>query len=404
VHLVCAATIAGCSSSGVGATPTIASPPVRASVVPAALSCQAPISTLPDANGVHGLYVWIHNFLPATELAAIRKYVIPDSTVCGASIVVLWSQVDRGPGVSPQFDFTSLNEAIYPWAKAGKPVNLLFAGASETGANDTATPTWVLAQAGSNAVPLISCPDPGAGQKVSAPAPVYWLPGYATPYRKLIRRVIAKFGNDPRIGYIRFGIGMGAEDYVQHGADGACAPNWAPYGLSATFWGAYSSRLVTFVASLHPAHQIMIALNNFAGDGAPGSKTAVPNVVAATAAAAGIGFGTLNLGAFGGAHVNQSCTLDTPFPPYWCNAFDSHAGAVPLMFQTITFSFNPEQPSVAPLGQLLGYAKTNHAQAFELYPDEWLGADDPSWPTYAAHHAYLAATLKAAALWTGGAP
>jgi hypothetical protein len=72
--------------------------------------------------------------------------------------------------------------------------------------------------------------------------------------------------------------------------------------------------------------------------------------------------------------------------------------------ETITYSFNPAMPGIAPLGQLLAYAKTNHAQAFELYPDEWLGADDRAWPTYAAHHVYLARTLRAAAAWVGSAP
>jgi len=401
--LACLAILAACASS-VGTTPALSGAGIPLTLAPATRTCLTPNPKLPDPDGTHGLFVWIHNFLPASELAAIQQYVLPDKTVCGASIVVLWSQIDKGPAAKRQYQFSVVQKAIAPWAAAGKPVNLLFAGASETGANDTATPAWVLAQTGSNAVALVSCPNPGMGQGVSAPAPVYWQPGYATPYRAFIAAVIKKYGSDHRIGYMRFGIGMGAEDYVQHGADGACASDWAPYGLSASFWGTFSSNLVSYIASLHSKRQIMIAINNFAGDGAPKSKTAVPNVVAATATAAGIGFGTLNLGAFGGAQVNQSCTLDTPFPPYWCTAFDTSAGKVPLMFQTLTFSYNPAQPSIPALGKLIGYARTNHAQFFELYPDEWLGADDPAWPTYAAHHVYLAKRLGDAAAWAGGAP
>jgi hypothetical protein len=206
----------------------------------ATASCQAPIASLPDPNGRHGLYVWIHNFLPASEQAAIDKYVVPDPTACGASIVVLWSQIDKGPSAKQQYHFETIEQAIAPWAAVHKKVNLLFAGASETGATDTATPAWVLAQTGSNAVPLVTCSDPGEGQGVSAPAPVYWDPGYATPYRAFAAAVVKKYGNDGRVGYMRFGIGMGAEDYVQHGADGACASLWAPYGLSASFWASYT--------------------------------------------------------------------------------------------------------------------------------------------------------------------
>jgi hypothetical protein len=402
--IACAASLAACSSS-VGASTSQAIPVIPASLAPAAASCLSPISTLSDPNGTHGLYVWIHNFLPASEQAAINKYVIPDPTACGASIVVLWSQVDNGPGAATQYDFTSIEKAIGPWAKAGKPVNLLFAGASETGTNDTATPKWVLAQTGSNAVPLVSCPDPGASQKASAPAPVYWDQGYATPYRAFIAQVMKRFNNDPRIGYMRFGIGMGVEDYVQHGADGACAPTWAPYGLTGfAYWAAFSKDMVAYIKSLHPKKQIIIAINNFAGDGAPDSPNAVPNVVASAAAPRGIGFGTLNLGAFDGAHIDEPCMQDKPFPPYWCRAFNAHKGVVPLLFQPITYAFNPDMPAVAPLGQLLAYAQTNQAQVFELYPNEWLGADDPQWPTYAAHRAYLAKTLQAAAAWVGGFP
>jgi hypothetical protein len=400
VLVACAVGLAACSPHAIAAATLPSTQPVVLSP-----SCQAPISTVPDPNGAHGLYVWIHNFLPESELKAIREYVVPDPTACGASVVVLWNQVDNGPGAPQQYDFSSVERAIAPWARAGKPVNLLFAGASESGKKDLATPAWVLAQTGKNAVPLVQCPNPGMSQKASAPAPVYWYPGYATPYRAFIAQAVKTYGADSRIGYIRFGIGMGVEDYAQHGADGACAPVWKPYGLTGfSFWAAFSSDLVAYVASLHPAHQVIVAINNFAGDGAPESAKAVPNVVASAASANGIGFGTLNLGAAQGAQINEPCTQDKPFPPYWCGAFDAHQGVVPLLFQPISYSFNPDFPTLAPLGDLLAYAKTNHAQVFELYPDEWLGANDPGWSTYAAHHAYLARTLKRAATWAGGFP
>ena len=402
--VACLMGLTACSSS-VGAAPATTMPVVPAFVPPAAPSCQSPISSLPDPNGTHGLYVWIHNYLPASELKAIRDYVIADPTACGASIVVLWSQVDRGPGSAKQYDFSSVEGAIAPWASVGKPVNLLFAGASEAGKRDLATPAWVLAQTGKNAVPLVECPNPGMSQEASAPAPVYWYQGYATPYRAFVAEVVKTYGADRRIGYVRFGIGMGVEDYVQHGADGACASTWQPYGLTGfPFWATFSRDMVAYIASLQAQHQVIVAINNFAGDGAPDSPKAVPNVVAGAAAPRGIGFGTLNLGAFHGANINEPCTEDKPFPPYWCRAFNAHQGVVPLLFQPITYSFNPDQPTVPPLGKLLAYAKTNHAQVFELYPNEWLGADDPAWPTYAAHHAYLAKTLKGAAAWVGRSP
>jgi len=76
----------------------------------------------------------------------------------------------------------------------------------------------------------------GAGQSVGPPTPVYWEAGFEKPYRAFIKAVVAKYGGDPRIGYMRFGVGPGAEDFVAHGADGACFSKWKAYGLSARSW------------------------------------------------------------------------------------------------------------------------------------------------------------------------
>ena len=183
-----------------------------------------------------------------------------------------------------------------PWIAAKKIVNLLFVGTNEVGKTDNATPPWVLAQTGSNHVDLVPCPDPGGGVVVP-PTPVYWEQGYATPWHKFITAVIEHYGTNPNVGYMRFGLGAGAEDFPQHGADGNCFAAWQPYGLSAKFWAQFSARLTGFIAAAarrqHSTVQQIVALNPFSD---PAQPFDVANEVAKVAAADGVAFGTENLG------------------------------------------------------------------------------------------------------------
>jgi hypothetical protein len=196
---------------------------------------------------------------------------------------------------------------------------------------------------------------------------------------------------------MRFGLGAGAEDFPQHGADGACFSEWQKYNLSATFWAQFSGGLVRYIASQRARYgasvQQLVALNAFSDPSAPYD---VASDVAGVAWRNGIGFGTENLGSGNYGSVVEPCSKNQP-PPYWCRAFDTHAGTVPLEFQPINFTLQPGV-KIAPLPELLPYALYNHAQLFELYPQEWLTADDPSFSTYAKHHVAWKAALTKAAL------
>jgi hypothetical protein len=363
----------------------------------AAATCKKPAPGVSDPAGVHGLMVWIDSLDELKNVPAILKYLPQDPNLCGASIVVEWSRIDNGPGAARQYNFAPIEAAVKPWAAAGKRVNLLFDGVNEVGPGNTATPPWVLAQSGSDKVDVVSCPNPGGGQNAGPPTPVYWERGYSKPWQAFIRATIAHYALDGRIGYMRFGVGAGAEDFPQHGADGACFPAWQAHGMSASFWAKYSTSVVRAIArdtlETYSRVQQLVALNTFDDTTAPFN---VPDAVAHVAAANGVGFGTENLGAGNYGTVAVSCVKNSPVP-YWCNAFDMHAGTVPLEFQPISWTLNPAFPKLAPLPQLLPYAMTNHAQIFELYAEEWLTADDPKYPTYNAHHTAWKRALTAAA-------
>jgi hypothetical protein len=390
--LLLLAGLTGCGSPGaVGALPAAGQ---AASFLgdSAMASCTSPAPRAADPDGVHGLMVWVHSTDETTKQPAILKYLAKDPNLCGASIVVLWSGIDKGPKAAQQYDFKVIEKAIQPWIAAGKIVNLLLDGTNEVGPTDTATPPWVLAQTGSNHVDLVPCPNPGSGS-VGPPTPVYWEPGYSNPYRAFIHAIIRRYGTDPHVGYIRFGLGAGAEDFPQHGADGNCFPAWQKYGLSAKFWAQFSSNLTEYIAEeaqhKHATVQQMVALNPFSDPSAPYD---VANAVAETAATNGVGFGTENLGSGNYGSVVEACTDSQ----YWCEAFQTYAGKVPLEFQPINFTLQPGT-HIAPFPKLIAYAMYNHAQIFEIYPQEWLTADDPYFTTYAAHHtAWKAAFNKAA--------
>ena len=397
VGLALALVVSGCSASPAVAVSALPVAPAHAAGA-GSPSCRQTAPKAADPDGVHGLMVWIDSVDETTANPAILKYLRKDPNVCGASIVVLWSGIDKGPSASPQYDFTVVDNAMAPWIKAHKIVNLLLVGVDEVGTTDHATPAWVLAQTGTNYVHTVKCPDPGT-PNVVPPTPVYWEQGYLNPWHAFINAVIRNYGTNPNVGYMRFGLGAGAEDFPQHGADGNCFDRWKPYGMSAVYWANYSARLTSFIAAAavrqHSTVQQMVALNPFKDVAHPFD---VANEVANVAARQNVGFGTENLGSGHYGNVVEACTS----AQYWCDAFTSHRGQVPLQFQPINFTLQTGT-TIAPLPKLLAYAMFNGAQVFEIYPDDWLTADDPDFPTYKQHHtAWKAAFDKAAAILGGG--
>jgi hypothetical protein len=401
--IVCLALIAGIAGCSTSAAAPIVVPPRSAVAVRAAsstpASCRQPAPKAADPNAVHGLMVWIDSIDEPKNNPDIMKYVAADKNLCGASIVVLWSGIDRGPSASPQYSFTNVDNALKPWIHVHKIVNLLFVGTDEVGPIDHATPAWVLAQTGANHVDLIPCPSPGPGS-VGPPTPVYWEQGYRTPWHKFISAAIAHYGSNPDVGYMRFGLGAGAEDFPQHGADGNCFPAWQKFGMSAKFWAKFSSDLTGFIAAAakreNSTAQQIVAINPFSDATHPFD---VSNEVGNVAAKFGVGFGTENLGSGNYGRKVEACTTSI----YWCHAFQTHAGTVPLEFQPINFTLQPGT-NIAPLPELLAYAIFNHAQIFEIYPQDWLTADDPSYSTHAAHGAAWKKAFASAAAVLGGSP
>ncbi len=344
-------------------------------------------STVADPGGVHGLFVAGANQVPnASTAAAVLNYLPTDSTICGANLVLPWSAIDHGPSASPQYDWSFLDQAAAPWKAAGKVVNLIVWGTDEKASEEVdgtpATPAYVLA-----ATDTVSCPNDGS-------IPLYWEPAYQQPWRAFESALVAHVAGDPSVGYIRFGLGTGGEDFPVDGfAGGACFKAWTAKGLTAARWMDLSISQVDYEASLGSDHPILVGINSFP------DAPQLPDKVAAEAASNGMGFGMqgMTVSQVQDAESHSACYAD------WCGLFSSWAGQVPLEVQTLSPSTPAGGGTSGALPPQLDYAITQaHAQVLELYPEEWLVADDPSWRTYPQFHDAYAQALALAASEVGG--
>lgn len=344
---------------------------------------------LADPSGVHGLFVAGPNQTNNASLEArILKYLPADPTICGANLIIPWSSIDRGPGANPRYDWSYLDQAAAPWETAGKIVNLIVWGVDEKVTQEVAgtpaTPAYVL-----SATDTVSCADVGT-------IPVYWEAGYRDPWRAFEAEFVAHVAGDAKIGYIRFGLGTGGEDFPVDGFDtGACNQAWVAKGLTADRWLSWSLSQIDYEASLHSDHPLNIGTNSF-----PGDKN-LPDQVAAEAAKYGLGIGMEGMTA---TQIELATTHPDRCYADWCTTFPAWLGRVPIEVQP----YSPTSPDgsgpTGALPPLLAYViAQTHAQVVELYAQEWLVADDPTWTGYAGYHDVYTSALTKAASEIGGA-
>jgi hypothetical protein len=346
-------------------------------------------SAVADLSGVRGLFVAGANQVknPSVQ-AAVLNYLPSDPTICGANLIVPWSSIDGGPDASPQYDWSFLDQAAAPWEAAGKIVNLIVWGTDENASQEIdgtpATPAYVL-----SSTATVTCAN-------DSPIPLYWDPAYQQPWREFQAALVAHVAGDASIGYIRFGLGTGGEDFPVDGfTDGACSQAWTANGLTAARWLDLSISQIDYEASLGSDHPLNVGINSF-----PGAPR-LPDQVAAEAVKYGMGFGMQGMTAtqigLATAHPER-CYAD------WCQVFPMWVGRVPLEVQP----YSPTTPDgggpTGALPPLLSYVITQgRVQVIELYPQEWLVADDPRWPAYGQYHAAYSQALAQAASEIGGA-
>lgn len=381
-------------SSALALTP-IASPRVDAATAP---SCSNAAPGVPAPNAPHGIYVW-NPYREGRVEPEIERYVLGpgpkalDPDICGASIVVLWSNVEPSKG---HYDYSAIDEWVKPYVRVGLRVNLLFADASELCCKNTATPSWVFTQ---DNVPQVQCPN-------QPPYPNWLDSTFQSDYEAFMHAMVQHFsagGGAPysaNIGYIRFGIGAGAESYPGHiesaGARSTpCLDAWARATPKFSYdaWLQYTLAIVRHLAREQTDKQVMISLNYVSTYGANRRDAyTYANAVAAVAAPNHVAMGVQNLGIKAGnvsvAAANvapRACNPKKQFVNiYWCQAYTRHQGVVPLEFQPIVSPIDPG-PHDLTIAHLFQYGLANHAQIFEIYPQDWVFKDDPAkYPSFSA--------------------
>jgi hypothetical protein len=278
----------------------------------------------PAAHATHGLTVLFPPITPgAAWYADVQAYLVnsPVAPVAGANLAVSWSAIDHGPGASPQYDWSSIDDAVRLWTAAGKKACLTVWGAGYGTGPQTLvpTPTYVQQQ-----VPIINC---------NGSAPAYWQPGYYRNYQAFMAAAVERYGSNPAaIGYIRFGLGIGGETTVVNGFNaGSCQAQLSAAGYTTDVWLAYLGEMLDFERSLHSTVQLMVSVN-VPNNAVP--DYSIPNAIAARAVSDGLGLGNqgLQLSDLTQWAAGRPCSAD------WCALFDRYSGLVPLELQTLDVS------------------------------------------------------------------
>ena len=313
----------------------------------------------------------------------VPTYLFTNNTVNGATIAIEWAGSDQGPSKGAnQYDWTYPDATIQPWISAGKKVNLVvWANADNSnttcgpeapygvdGTGNCAIPAYVWTALGSSNA--TTCTSQYGTQQM----PNYFVSAFQSNYKKFINAVVQHYGNNPNVGYIRFGLGHGGESLPVAGwydTSTACGQAYVnAWGVTVLTWENYLSTMLNYEGSLNSPVQLMVGITAL---GIPG--VSVPDYEAPIAVQNNIGFGSQGLEA---SDVNN-CSGSTSD---WCDLFNQFAGQVPLELQTVGQSCPAGGCATGSLVDLIPFAVANHATVFEIYYEDWLTAYDPNYPGY----------------------
>lgn len=327
-----------------------------------------PNVAVPD--GPHGLFVVL---FPQARRRAENKarYILENPVVCGADIFVVWGDVDRGPDANPRYDWSSVEEQIAPWVKAGKVVNFVVWTVSYEH-QAAATPKYVLSKG-----PKVDCPHFGD-------VPIFWEKQFKDNYQAFMAALVQKYGSNPSVGYIRFGLGGGGETMPP------CRFVLKQrYGLTNERWLNYLFEMMDYEKSLNSPKQILVSLM--------GQEPEMSVEVANHAVKDGLAIGIQGLA----ADDMRSYKAGSGCKGHWCEMWEKYNGKVPLELQSFSKS-EPDGSGTGSLVDLLPFALSLHTQIVEVYIPDWLVAYDPSDPQYPRYHAEYQQALEKAAEVVGG--
>jgi len=335
--------------------------------------CTDPLSTVAVPNAPHGMFAIM--FPDARKQQKEAELLLHNPVVCGANFYLVWNQVDRGPNANPRFDWSEVDERMKPWIKAGKQVNLVTWATGYSG-RARVTPDFVFSK-----VDSVECENAGR-------VPIFWQKDFMRHYQEFMAAAVEKYGNNPSVGYIRFGLGIGGETYP------ACMYKLKEKGFTPGIWRKYILEMLDFEKSLNSPKQIMVGINTF---GRP-PDLEFANAVAERAAQHGIAIGSQGL-SMEDARNDES---GSPCAANWCRNFHRYQGKVALELQSIKASNPGRDGPVGSMVDLIPFALKMKTQILEIYPVDWFVAYDPENPEYAQHHEEYQKAYEAAAKVLGG--
>jgi hypothetical protein len=335
--------------------------------------CTDSLSSVAVPDAPHGLFAIM--FPDKQKQAKTTHLLLNNPVVCGANFYLVWNEIDRGPSAIPRYDWSEIDQRIAPWIKAGKQVNFV-TWATGYGGGRKVTPDFVFSK-----VKSVECPSFGR-------VPVFWEKDFIRNYQDFMAAVVQKYGNNPSVGYIRFGLGGGGETYP------ACMFALKGHGFSAGLWRKYIVEMLDHEKSLDSPKQLMVGINTF---GQP-EDLGFADAVAEHAMQNGIAIGSQSLSIEDERNEERGspCAVD------WCRNFRRAQGKVALELQTRKAS-NPDRSGpIGSMVDLLPFALRMKTQILEIYPEDWYVAYDPSSPDYEQHHQEYQKAYEAAAKVLGG--
>jgi iron uptake system EfeUOB component EfeO/EfeM len=328
------------------------------------------------------------------DFQSVQTYLMSNPAVTGGNLSVEWGMIDQGPTASTQYNWSAVDALIVPWATAGKKVNLIVWANSDStispcsnGVSNTTgncgIPSYVWTALGPSN--YVTCSTQYGNQQI----PNYLSQAaFQLPYQQFMSAMMAKYGADPNIGYIRFGLGHGGETFPSAGWNDTttiCGQAFAAWGYTISAWETYLAGMLNYESNLHASKQLMVGVTPM---GVP--NTAVPDFIAPIALPMSVGVGSQG---FQLSDITNypNCTAD------WCNLFARYAGQAPLELQTYLQSCGDNTCATGSLVNLIPFAVTHHVSILEIYYQDWLVAFAPGYPGNSQYGAAYAQVLTAAA-------
>ncbi len=314
-----------------------------------------------------------------------QPYQIAEPTVMGQTIVVVWSDVDTGTGV---YNWSSIESQISPWWAAGKKTGLVVWYLSE-GTAPVATPAYVLAQL----PPTVSCTD-GSGATF-ANIPDVLSTAFQSAYTTFLKAFFAKYGSDPRIAYIRVGMGSGGETYPR-----CTRTQESSYGMTQSLWQNYVESMMSTEHTFTGSVPVMVGINCYGTPCPTTNPFAFPSSVAALAVSFGWGFGSQGL------QESDITSFDAgkPCGTNWCALFSEY----PTSFHELQFLTGSCPNNTCSTGSpsvLIPFASARGDKVLEMNNQQLgIAFGFPSEPWSSAYATAIANFDTATSSWTPSAP